>query len=195
MNAVGALDVNAERFLPHLIAASEAFLINNPRRVAAWLAQIGHESKGLSVLVENLNYSAKALLATFPKYFNADTAKEYARKPEMIANRVYGGRMGNNRDGDGWKFRGRGLLQTTGRLNYSKLSVLGEDFTAKPELLEQPKYAALSAAYFWESHGLNVLADKDMFVTITQRINGGMNGYAHRVALWNAVKERIAEEG
>ncbi|WP_325927410.1 glycoside hydrolase family 19 protein [Pseudomonas mosselii] len=158
-------------------------------RIAAFLAQIGHESGQLRSLTENLNYSAEALVRTWPSRFTAQTAGVYARKPERIANRVYEGRMGNGPEpsGDGWRYRGRGVLQVTGRDNYRACSeALFSDsrLLNAPELLEHPVYAALSAGWFWQSRGLNALADAGEFLAITKRINGGINGLEDREQLY-----------
>lgn len=166
-----------------LTAAMSRFGINTPRRQAHFLAQIGHESGGFKTLVENLNYSAEALLKTWPSRFNAATAAAVARKPELIANKVYGGRLGNDAPGDGWKYRGRGLIQLTGKANYrAAAAALGLDLVASPELLEQPEGASLSAAWFWKTNGLNVLADTAGVDAVTRVINGGTNGLADRKA-------------
>lgn len=156
--------------------------INTKNRVSSFLAEVLHESNNLSATKENLYYTAQQLLNTFPKYFKTlDQAKQYEKQPEKIANYVYGGRLGNTAAGDGYKYRGRGLMQTTGKDNYSALAKFsGIDFVNKPELLEQPKYAVLSAVYFWTKNGLNSLADKGDFKGITQKINGGQNGAADR---------------
>ena len=154
-------------------------------RLAMFLAQVAHESGGLLHVSENLNYSAEALLACFPSHFDSDTAEDYARQPERIADCCYADRMGNGNEasGDGWSYRGRGLIQITGRANYAACgAALGLDLIAHPELLETPANAALSAAWFWASHGCNGLADAGDFVGITKRINGGVNGLADRQA-------------
>ena len=164
------------------------FGINTPLRLAHFLAQCGHESGGFKVVTENLNYSADGLKSIFKKYFPDDaTAAKYARKPEMIANRVYASRMdnGNEASGDGWKFKGRGYIQLTGRHNYTKFGqAINEDVTANPDTVAT-KYPLLSAAWFWSSNGLNALADKgatDADVTaITKRVNGGTIGLADRI--------------
>jgi putative chitinase len=157
--------------------------INTPLRQAAFIGQCQHESGNFKFLKENLNYSAKALMATWPSRFpNMEVATEYERKPEKIANKVYSGRMGNTEDGDGGKYIGRGLIQTTGKENYKHCGdALGLDLLANPELLEQPKYAALSAGWFWNKKGLNSLADAKDYKTMTQRINGGTLGLDDRV--------------
>lgn len=173
------------RYVNPLNDAAEYYNLNdNPKRLAAFLAQIAHESGGFNFVMENLNYSAKGLMATFKKYFpNEDIAKQYERKPEKIANRVYANRMGNGDEnsGDGFKFRGRGLIQLTGKFNYTKFSQalsLGLDETVK--YLETPEGAVSSAGWFWDTNKLNKFCDADDFVTLTKRINGGTIGLADR---------------
>ena len=171
-------------FVPVLNTAMGKYGIVTRLRIAAFIAQIGHESGQLTRLVENLNYSAEGLMKTWPSRFDLVRATAAARKPEQIANIVYAGRMGNTEPGDGWKYRGRGLFQVTGRANYAACGeALGLDLINQPELLEQPKNACLSAAWFWATNGLNTLADADKFEAITRRINGGLNGQADRQAL------------
>ena len=171
-------------FVPALNVAMNKFAIVTRLRIAAFIAQVGHESGQLTRLVENLNYSAEGLMKTWPSRFDLVRATAAARKPEQIANIVYAGRMGNTEPGDGWKYRGRGLFQVTGRANYAACGeALGLDLINQPELLEQPKNACLSAAWFWATNGLNTLADADKFEAITRRINGGLNGQADRQAL------------
>ncbi|QYW06488.1 putative endolysin [Pseudomonas phage UAntarctica] len=160
-------------------------------RITAFLAQIAHESAGLVAVVENLNYSAEALVKTWPTRFTAASAAAVARNPEKIANIVYGGRMGNTSPGDGWKYRGRGPIQITGLDNYRACGVaLGIDLVSNPEKLEEPKYGARAAAWFWETKGCNTLADlsgvetaKELagFTDLTKRINGGTNGLDDRL--------------
>ncbi|HCT3917267.1 TPA: glycoside hydrolase family 19 protein [Pseudomonas aeruginosa] len=188
-------------FVPALNAAMGRFGITSPVRVAAFLAQVGHESAHLTRLVENLNYSACGLAATWPsRYRGADgkpnaLALNLARHPQAIANNTYASRNGNGDEasGDGWRFRGRGLLQITGRANYRTAGVgLGQPLEAEPELLEQPAWAALSAAWWWSTHGLNDLADRGEFAAITRRINGGLNGHAERLALWERAKRVLS---
>jgi putative chitinase len=160
-------------------------IVGTPR-VAAFIAQVGHESGQLTRLVENLNYSAEGLMKTWPSRFDFVRATATARNPEQIANIVYADRMGNTASGDGWKYRGRGLIQVTGRANYAACGeALGLDLINHPELLEQPQYAAMSAAWLWSANGLNTLADAGDLTKITQRINGGTNGLADRQALYN----------
>ena len=150
---------------------------------AMFLAQCGHESGGFSVFTENLNYSDYALTQVFRKYFDPLTAKKYARKPEQIANRVYANRMGNGDEesGDGWRYRGRGIIQITGKKNYIAFrNWLGRDF-ALHELAEDLDLAVLAAVWYWQTNELASLASVEK---VTIRINGGTNGLADRVALY-----------
>jgi len=170
--------------LPETIAKFE---LNTPLRLAHFLAQAGHESGGFKAVTENLNYGAKGLLNVFPKYFNGETAALYERKPEKIANIVYASRMGNGdkATGDGYKFRGRGYIQLTGRNNYVEFSkAINEDLTANPDLVAT-KYPLLSAAWFFHKNGLHKIADggaTDAVVTsVTKRVNGGTIGLADRL--------------
>lgn len=163
------------------------FNITNVLRLAHFLAQCGHESGGFRAVNENLNYSAKGLLGVFPKYFNATTAAQYERKPEMIASRVYGNRMGNGDESskEGFKFRGRGYIQLTGKSNYAGFAkFIGEDTVANPDLVAT-KYPLASAAYFFNNNKLWSICDKgadDATVTaVTKRVNGGTIGLSDRI--------------
>ena len=163
------------------------FQINTPLRLAHFLAQCGHESGGFRVTSENLNYSADGLKRIFPKYFPGNLAESYARQPQKIASKVYGGRMGNGPEstGEGFKFRGRGYIQLTGKDNYIAFGKsINEDLTANPDLVSS-KYALLSAAWFFSKNGLNKMADEgssDVVVTkITKRVNGGTIGLPDRI--------------
>jgi putative chitinase len=158
--------------------------INTPQRVASFLAQCAHESGGFTALKENLNYKAASLRRVFPKYFPDDAiAAAYANKGEMIANRVYASRMGNGPEesGDGYRYCGRGLIQLTGKQNYSffagSLEMEVEDV---PEYLATFEGAVQSACWFWETNNLNQFADKGDILTMTKRINGGTIGLADR---------------
>jgi putative chitinase len=173
------------RYVKPLNDTAEYYNLNdNPKRLAAFLAQIAHESGGFNFVMENLNYSAKGLVGTFKKYFpTEEIAKQYERKPEKIANRVYANRMGNGDEnsGDGYKYRGRGLIQLTGKFNYTKFSQsidLSLDETVK--YLETPEGAVASAGWFWDNNKLNRFCDNDDFITLTKRINGGTIGLADR---------------
>ncbi|WP_248806040.1 glycoside hydrolase family 19 protein [Pseudomonas sp. MWU13-2100] len=176
-------------FVPVLNTAMNAYQIVTTQRVAAFLAQAGHESGQLRSVVENLNYDAQALVATWPNRFTPALAAQVARQPEQIANIIYASRMDNGdaSSGDGWNYRGRGLIQITGRSNYRQcsLGLFGDErLLLQPELLEQPQWAAESAAWFWEQQGLNALADADQFNSITRKINGGLNGLEDRLQIW-----------
>lgn len=172
-------------FVPVLNAAMNRYQIVGSKRIAAFIAQVGHESGQLTHLVESLNYSAEALQRAWPSRFSAKLAADVARKPEQIASIAYDNRMGNTSTGDGWKYRGRGLIQITGKNNYCACGeALGLDLIAQPELLEKPQHACMSAAWFWAANGLNTLADAGKFDAITQRINGGQTGAADRQALY-----------
>lgn len=181
---------------------------DNTHRLRAFLAQIGHESGDLRHTEENLNYSAEALRRVFPKYFpDGATLRKYARQPEMIANRVYANRLGNGDEasGDGWRYRGRGLIQLTGKENYIKAGAgmaglpAGVTPVGTPDIIAQPRWAAESAAWWWEAHGLNALADgladkareHKTFREITRRINGGYNGLTERMAIYLTAKEVV----
>jgi putative chitinase len=164
------------------------FGINTPLRLAHFLAQCGHESAGFKATQENLNYSAKGLMGIFKKYFPTEAlAKQYERNPQKIASKVYGGRMGNGAEatGEGYKFRGRGYIQLTGKDNYTAFGKsIGEDIVSNPDVVSG-KYALLSAAWFWSNNGLNKLADggsaDTVVTTITKRVNGGTIGLPDRI--------------
>jgi len=164
------------------------FEINTPLRLAHFLAQCGHESGGFKLTQENLNYGAKGLRGVFGKYFPTDQkALLYERKPEKIANLVYGGRMGNGPEasGDGFKFRGRGYIQLTGKDNYKAFdAVVAENLLETPDLVAT-KYPLLSAAWFFHKNGLHKIADggaTDAVVTsVTKRVNGGTIGLEDRI--------------
>ena len=158
--------------------------INTPERVAAFLAQCAHESGNFKFLKENLNYKAASLRKVFPKYFPDDaTAAAYANKPEKIANRVYGNRMGNGDEasGDGFRYMGRGLIQLTGKNNYTIFAAsIDTPLEQIPEYLQTFEGAVQSACWFWEQNGLNQWADKKDILTLTKKINGGTIGLEDR---------------
>ena len=158
--------------------------INTPKRQAAFIGQCAVESANFTRLQENLNYSAQRLTQVWPSRFpNINMAEAYAHNPEKLADFVYAGRMGNLQDGDGWKFHGRGLIQLTGRENYANCgSGIGVDLIDNPDLLLTPKYAVLSAGWFWNKKGLNALADTQEYGAMTRRINGGLTGLDERIA-------------
>lgn len=158
--------------------------INSPERLAGFLAQCGHESMDFTVLKENLNYGAKGLRGVFPKYFPDDaTAAKYERKPEMIANKIYASRMGNGdeKSGEGYKYRGRGAIQLTGKENYTNFAKsIGKTLDETIAHLETLDGAIESACWFWKKNGLNEIADKKDIVAMTKRINGGTIGLEDR---------------
>lgn len=160
--------------------------------LAMFLAQTGHETCLYTRFVENLNYSANGLYNVFRKYFNTmSIAEAYARQPEKIANKVYANRMGNGSacSGDGWKYRGRGLIQITGKGNYHQLSYETDiNFLAEPDLLLKPEYAVLSAFWFWD---FKKLKNIDSIEKCTKLINGGLNGFDERCALFEKIKKLL----
>jgi putative chitinase len=176
-----------ESYIDPLNTVAEYYeMTANPARLAGFLAQVAHESGGFNAVKENLNYSAKGLSGIFKKYFPTEAdAKPYERKPEQIANRVYANRMGNGTElsGDGYRFCGRGLIQLTGRANYTRfandLDMSIEDTIA---YLETPNGAIASAGWFWDNNNLNQYCDSGDFVTLTKRINGGTIGIEDRKA-------------
>ena len=174
--------------------------INTNRRVAAFLAQCGHESGGWRTFSENLNYSAKALDAVFGKYFKraGRDAEDYARQPEKIANVVYANRMdnGDTASGDGWRYRGRGPIQLTGKHNYAKFSDdMDVDAVNNPDMVSEDKEVALmSAIWYWNSNKLNRYADSGDIKTLTKRINGGYIGLEDRIHHWEMCLEALGED-
>lgn len=170
--------------------------INTKSRVICFLAQCGHESMEFTALRENLNYSEKGLLSVFPKYFNSSNVIKYIRKPEMIANKVYSNRMGNGDEnsGDGFKYRGGGLIHLTFKDNYAACSkdVYGDDRLVKtPSLLEEKEGAILSACWFWNKNNLNDFADNSDMTKLTKKINGGLNGLEGRMWFFNKLNELL----
>jgi len=179
-----ALGIDA-KWLKPLEDTFAKYGINTSKRQAAFIGQCAHESNNFKTLEENLHYSAGNLMRVWPSRFpDANTAEKYANNPQAIANKVYGGRadLGNIEDGDGWKFHGRGVIQLTGRANYTVCGqALGRPFTDTPELLLDPEYACLSAGWFFNKKNLNALADIEDWTTMTKRINGGLIGLDDRV--------------
>ena len=163
----------------------EKYGLTTKLRIAHFMAQIEHES-GLKPISENLNYSASGLIRVFRKYFSDVEAINFANQPQKIANRVYANRMGNGNEasGEGWKYRGRGFIQITGKINYFQLANDTDlDCLKNPDLLLQEANAMISALWFWNKAGLNKLADKNDLKGITKKINGGYKGLAHRQEL------------
>ena len=180
----------APKWLEPLEDTFAKYEINTPVRQASFIGQCAHESNNFRTLEENLHYSATALMRVWPSRFpDIDVANQYANNPEKIANKVYGGRadLGNVEDGDGWKFHGRGVIQLTGRSNYTVCGLaLNKPFVELPQMLLEPENACMSAGWFWNKKGLNALADSGDIETMTRRINGGLLGLVDR-------KEKIAK--
>lgn len=185
--ATGLSASMARLWAEHLTTAMGRFGIDTPRRQAQFLAQVGHESGGFSRLEENLNYDAAGLARTWPGRFSSGTgpnelARTIARQPERIAKAAYGLRMGNNATTDGWTYRGRGLIQLTGKANYqAAASALGAPLVEQPDRVADRDMAALTAAWFWSKNGLNKPADLGDTKAVTRKINGGLTGLADRL--------------
>ena len=196
-----------DKWLDAVVQTCAEFEINTPQRIAGFIAQTAHESGGYTMLSENLNYKAATLAACWPNRFavlGADkkpkkengklvptaVANAIAGKPEIIANMVYANRMGNGttESGEGWKYRGRGLKQLTGKFNYEKCGqALGVDLVGNPDLLLEPMYAARSAGWFWQSNNLSAFADANDIKGMTKKINGGFIGLEQRQKLYDKV--------
>lgn len=179
-----ATEEDVEKYYPAFVRVFEEYEINTPQRIAAFIANVAHESMNLRAVKENLNYSAQGLTRVFPRYFNASSATSYARQPERIANRVYANRMGNGPEssGDGWRYRGRGLIQLTGKNNYKRFADdMGLSLDEAVQYLETAEGAVESAAWFWDNNNLNEIADRGDLRSLTKRINGGYNGLTERV--------------
>jgi predicted chitinase len=190
LKEMGVSDGDADQYIGHLEETLPKFGIADSKlRLAHFFAQVLHESGCMRFDMENLNYSSDALRKVFGKYFaTTEEADTYARQPEKIANRVYANRMGNRDEasGDGWKYRGRGLIQLTGRSNYQAFADwVGDDRVVDEPDLVSTEYAVHSAVFFWDKNNLNGLADTDDVVALTRKINGGVNGLAHRRELLN----------
>lgn len=206
LEAAGVKD--PDKWLDAVVQTCQEFEINTLERIAAFIAQTAHESGGYTMLTENLNYKAATLAACWPNRFavlGSDkkpikengklvptaVANSIAGKPELIANLVYSARMGNGpaESGEGWKYRGRGLKQLTGKDNYNRCGqALGVDFVGNPDLLLEPLYAARSAGWFWKTNNLSKFADVEDLEGMTKKINGGLIGIADRKARYQKVK-------
>lgn len=194
--AFSAVAKKNEGLLSILAEELPKYGIDTPLRICHFLSQLSHESAGFTIMQENLNYSSEGLLKIFKRYFSPELAKHYQRKPQMIANKVYANRMGNGGEssGDGWKYRGRGFIQLTGKSNYIKYSKLvfrDDRLVTNPDLATDLKTACLIACEFWKENSLNTLADKDDVHSITKKINGGLNGIEHRKELLAKAKQAI----
>ena len=217
--AAGVKQATAEKWTDAVVAACQEFGINTPQRIAGFLSQCAHESGGFERLQENLNYSAEGMAGIWPARFavqepdpkrpgktkpkkdanSKNIPNKFAlalhRKPEMIANVVYSNRMGNGsiESGEGWKFRGRGLKQLTGKSNHAECgNELGVNLVDNPDLLLEPTYAARSAAWFWQKNKCNTFADAGDIEGLTKRINGGLIGIADRKARYQAAERSLS---
>jgi putative chitinase len=172
----------------------ETFGIETPEQQASFLGQCAHESANFTALTENLNYKPEALCKVWPKrYPTLEFAQPYHRNPEKIANKVYSSRMGNGDEasGDGWKYRGRGLIQLTGKSNYEAFGkAIDVDVVSDPDLVETPAYAALSAGWFWSTNRLNEIASD--ITAVTKKINGGTHGLEDRIAKTEQALQALA---
>jgi putative chitinase len=183
---------NPQEWFDGLYEQLPKFGIVTPARVAGFVSQCQHESADFNILTENLNYGAKGLMTIFKKYYQDETlAKAHERKPQLIANRVYANRMGNGPEasGDGWTFRGRGLVQLTGRANYTQcsLDLFGDNTLVEdPDVVANtPAYSILTACWFWHKNRLNDICDRGDVVLLSKKINGGTIGLADRIHHWN----------
>jgi putative chitinase len=210
--AAGVKQATAEKWVDAVVAACQEFGIDTPKRIAGFLSQCAHESGGFERLQENLNYSADGMAGIWPKRFavmgpdgkpvkkdGKNQPNKFAlalhRKPEMIANVVYSNRMGNGsiESGEGWKFRGRGLKQLTGKSNHAECgNELGVNLVDNPDLLLEPTYAARSAAWFWQKNKCNTFADAGNIEGLTKKINGGLIGIADRKARYQAAERSLS---
>jgi putative chitinase len=175
-------------YLGPLARVLDKYEINTTLRIAAFFSQVGEESVFFTHTIENLNYSAAGLLATFHTHFTTVEAAVYQHNPQMIANRVYANRLGNGNEasGDGWRYKGRGLIQITGKNNYTAFATdIGMDLSTVPVYLETPEGATMSAGWFWDKNDLNTFADKHDIVTLTRHVNGGTNGLSQRQEIFN----------
>jgi putative chitinase len=189
-----------EAVLKQIPEVVEKFKIDTPARLSHFLSQCAHESGGFKFVQENLNYSAQGLMGVFKKYFpNEILAKQFERKPNAIANRVYANRMGNGdfNSADGSKFKGRGYIQLTGKDNYSAFDKIVEDNILENPDLVATKYPLLSAAWFWDSRKLNLEADKgasdEVVTAITKKVNGGTHGLPDRLSKFNTFYKLLNE--
>lgn len=183
----------ADKWVNALNETCEEFAIDTPFRIAGFISNVAHESGGFKFVSENLNYSADSLMRVWSSRFpTLEIAQRYAMQPEKIANRAYADRMGNRDEasGDGWKYRGRGLIQLTGKNNYVAYSMACDNEALQyPDIVAEPKYAAESAGWFWNVNKLNTLADAQDIAGMCRRINGGFNGLDDRQIKYAKIME------
>lgn len=183
---------------PYALGACTRFSITTAPRFCAFIAQLAHESAQFTALLERFNYSPERLVVVFPRHFanRSDATAVRAHGQQAVANRVYANRMGNGVEslGNGWRYRGRGWIQLTGRSNYERAgAALGLDLLGDPDQVTRPAIAWLTAGWFWDDAALNILADAGSFEALTRRINGGLAGYPDRVVLWKTVKTAMSD--
>lgn len=188
----------AYMFAPHLAAAFVRFQINTAARQASFLAQIGHESRSLTRLAEDLVYRTPERVKTVwpTRFATVESAIPYLNNAPALANKVYSNRMGNGdaASGDGWTYRGRGLIMITGKENYEKCgAACGYDLVKNPNFLDSPALACLSAGWFWSSHGCNEIADTGDQERVTRRVNGGVTDLAKRIAMFDLAKRVLTQ--
>ena len=194
LSALAPTNKNIDIWVQAMNTILPKYDIVTPKRLAAFLAQTVHESAGFTAVRENLNYSAQGLMKTWPARFNQTNAATYARQPEKIANKVYANRMGNGDEasGDGWRYRGRGLIQTTGKANYTKLAqYIKKSLEETIEYCETVEGAVESACFYWASNDLNDIADIGDMAALTRRINGGVIGLADRLDKYKKTLEAL----
>jgi putative chitinase len=195
-DAAGIDPGHAEQLIDGINGAIQTAQLDTPERLAAFIAQCGHESAGFKFFEENLNYKAESLHRTWPSHFHTmEIANEYAHQPKRIACRAYADRMGNGDEesGDGWSYRGRGAIQLTGKIAYEEASRdLGFDFVSNPDAASSPEGGLLTAAWFWAKHNLNYHVDNNDFEGLTKAINGGTIGLEDRVARFNHAMSVLA---
>ena len=197
LRALGVGNSAAELYAPLLAEACPLWEIDEPREVAGFLANCAHECARFTVFEENLNYSARGLRQYWPNRISDDLARQIERKPMLIANTVYANRMGNGDEdsNDGWTYRGRGCIQLTGRMNYTKFAdAWGYDVVATPSMLAQPEGAIVSACWFWKTNGCNELAQASEWLALRKRVNGGTNGLAEVTALLETALQYLGVE-
>ena len=185
-----------EQWVDALNETFQRFNILTPLQQASFIGQCGHECGNFKILEENLNYRSETLMKLWKSRFpTIEVANEYARNPKKIANKVYASRMGNRDEssGDGFRFRGRGCIQLTGHANYFHAGqACGEDFVMNPDLVATPKYASMTAGWFWSTHNLNKFADIRDFTMMTKKINGGTIGLNDRIKHINHALEVLS---
>ena len=187
---------NPDLIVQHLNRYFYVYNLNTLNQISGFLAQCGHESGGFTIFKENLNYSVEGLLRTFRKYFTTATALLYAKNPEKIANRVYANRMGNSDEvsGDGWRYAGKGIIQITGKDNYSAFAKdKGISNQEVSEYMMTLEGAIESGFWYWSKNNLNIYCDRDDIEGLTKKINGGLNGLEDRIRLYKLCKEVLKD--